>query len=95
MEQVVEYERLLPYQFERQVEECPLAYVPEWHGEHLALGNDAIKMHELCKMAALEGDGVVFPPVFYSVPGLIRLQQVQRELVHHGSGPATAHLATQ
>ena len=72
---IVEYELLLPYQFERRVEQCPLIYIPvgalEWHGEHMALGNDSIKMHAICREAARRGGGVVFPPVFYGVPFMV------------------------
>lgn len=75
MEPVVEYQKLLPYQFEIRITECPLVYVPvgslEWHGEHLALGNDAIKMHGLCCEAARNGGGIVFPPVFYAIPCMV------------------------
>ena len=75
MEDVVQYEHLLPHQFEARMEQSPLAFVPvgslEWHGEHLALGNDAIKMHALCCEAARLGGGVVFPPVFYGIPYMV------------------------
>ena len=75
MEEVVRYEYLLPYQFEQRMNECPLAFVPvgslEWHGEHLALGNDAIKMHALCCEAARRGGGIVFPPLFYGIPYMV------------------------
>ncbi len=75
MEPVVEYEKLLPSQFEKRISECSLVYVPvgslEWHGEHLALGNDAIKMHGLCCEAARKGGGIVFPPVFYGIPYMV------------------------
>jgi len=57
------------------MQECPLVFVPvgslEWHGEHLALCNDAIKMHALCCEAARIGGGVVFPPVFFGIPFLV------------------------
>jgi len=73
--ETVQYELLLPYQFERRVEQCPLIYIPvgalEWHGEHMAIGNDAIKMHALCCEAARRGGGVVFPPVYYGVPFMV------------------------
>jgi creatinine amidohydrolase len=74
MEQVVEYQNLLPYQFEQRISACPLAYVPmgslEWHGEHMAIGNDSIKMHGLCCEAARLGGGIVFPPLFYGILGM-------------------------
>ena len=75
MEEVVEYQNLLPYQFEKRITECPLVYVPvgslEWHGEHLALGNDAIKIHALCCEAARIGGGIVFPPIFHGIPYMV------------------------
>jgi len=70
----VQYERLLPHEFEARITACPVVYVPvgslEWHGEHLALGNDALKMHALCCEAARQGGGVVYPPIYYCIPGL-------------------------
>lgn len=75
MRTVVEYQNLLPDQFTARVEHCPLAYVPvgslEWHGEHMALGNDAIKMHALCCEAARRGGGIVFPPIYYGIPYMV------------------------
>ena len=74
MEPVVEYQDLLPCEFEARITECSLVYVPvgslEWHGEHMALGNDAIKMHGLCCEAARNGGGIVFPPIFYGIPNM-------------------------
>ncbi len=90
MEEVVRYENLLPYQFEARMQQCSLAFVPvgslEWHGEHLALGNDAIKMHALCCEAARVGGGVVFPPVFYGIPYMV---PYGAEYVHSASVPIT------
>jgi creatinine amidohydrolase len=75
MEDVVEYQCLLPHQFEERMEGCPLVYVPvgalEWHGEHLALGNDTLKIHALCCEAARRGGGIVFPPIYYGVPEIV------------------------
>ena len=43
----VKYEELLPHEFEEALRQFPVAYVPvgslEWHGRHLALGNDTLK----------------------------------------------------
>ena len=75
MHEIVEYERLLPYQFQERIQRHPLVYVPvgslEWHGEHMALGNDAIKMHALCCEAARLGGGIVYPPLFYGIPYMV------------------------
>jgi creatinine amidohydrolase len=75
MQDVVAYQQLLPYQFKERIEHCPLVYVPvgslEWHGEHMALGNDTIKMHALCCEAARLGGGIVFPPLFYGIPYMV------------------------
>lgn len=74
MHETVEYDRLLPYQFRARMLQAPLAYVPvgslEWHGEHMAIGNDAIKMHGLMVEAARISGGIVFPPVFFGIPGM-------------------------
>ena len=40
----VNYEEMLPHEFEGAIRQFPVAYVPvgslEWHGRHLALGNE-------------------------------------------------------
>jgi creatinine amidohydrolase len=70
----VQYERLLPYQMEAALAQCPTAFVPlgtlEWHGVQNALGLDAIKAHALCVRAAERGGGVVLPPLFGGVGGV-------------------------
>jgi len=91
MQPVVEYEQLLPYQFAERIKAYPLVYVPvgslEWHGEHMALGNDAIKMHALCCEAARLGGGIVFPPVYYGIPFLV---DYGRAYAHDANLPMTA-----
>lgn len=75
MPETVEYQLLRPREFAARIEACPLAYVPvgslEWHGEHMALGNDAIKMHALCCLAARAGGGIVLPPIFQGIPFMV------------------------
>ena len=70
----VEYARLLPWQFEARMKAMPLAYVPvgslEWHGEHLALGNDGVKVEDICRIAARKGGGIVLPGMFLGVLGM-------------------------
>lgn len=71
MEEVVQYEQLLPSEFEKRMTAMPLVYLPvgalEYHSEHLALGNDSIKMHAICCEAARLGGGIVFPPIYYGI----------------------------
>jgi creatinine amidohydrolase len=66
------YEEMLPHEVVARREACPVAYLPlgglEWHGEHLALGNDALKAHALCVLAAKRGGGIAFPPLWYGEP---------------------------
>ncbi|HPO12896.1 MAG TPA: creatininase family protein [Candidatus Hydrogenedentes bacterium] len=68
----------LEYMMPREVEEakaaCPTLYIPmgtiEWHGLHNILGLDTVKAHELCIRAALQGGGLVHPPLYGGVGGL-------------------------
>ena len=55
----VQYETMLPHEIVAARNEFPVAYLPvggvEWHGRHLAVGNDTIKAHALCVRAAKQG----------------------------------------
>lgn len=71
----VQWERMLPSEFRKAVETLPAVFLPlgtvEWHGEHNALGLDAVKAHTLCVRAAKQaGGGVVHPPVYGGMGGL-------------------------
>jgi creatinine amidohydrolase len=59
------FERALPGDVRETIRARPIAYVPlgalEWHGEHAALGLDAIKAAWICEHAAARTGGVVFP----------------------------------
>ena len=73
MPRKVRYEEMLPHEFDRALERAPIAYIPfgtlEWHDPHLALGNDAVKAHELCVRAARKSGGVVVPPTYWASEG--------------------------
>jgi len=73
MPRKVRYEEMLPHEFEKALERAPIAYVPfgtlEWHHPHLALGNDAVKAHELCVRAARKSGGVVVPATYWASEG--------------------------
>jgi len=75
MEETVMYDQLLPMEFEQRISQFPLVYVPigslEWHGQHLPLGNDTIKIQAVCEEAARISGGVVFPGVYFGIPGMV------------------------
>ena len=70
----VQWEQMLPWEFREAFEGLPVVYLPlgtvEWHGEHNALGLDAIKAHALCIHAARKSGGIVHPPVYGGMGGL-------------------------
>lgn len=71
----VQWERMFPAEFRDAVNNKSVVFLPlgtvEWHGEHNALGLDALKAHELCVRAAIQlGGGVVHPPVYGGMGGL-------------------------
>lgn len=65
----VKYEEMLPHELEHALEQFPVAYVPvgslEWHGRHLALGNDTLKSYGIVLRTAERHGGVVVPPTYW------------------------------
>lgn len=63
------YEEMLPSEIREARTACPIVYVPlgtlEWHGEHDAVGLDALKAHGLAVRCAEAGGGLAFPPLWY------------------------------
>jgi creatinine amidohydrolase len=80
----VHYAELLPHEFRARVAARPVAYLPlgtlEWHGEHLALGADALQAHSLFARAAGLYGGIVFPALFLG-PDRIRREPDGRVLI--------------
>ena len=71
----VQWELMLPAEFRAAQAALPVCFLPlgtvEWHGEHNALGLDALKAHALCVAAALQAEGgVVHPPLYGGMGGL-------------------------
>jgi creatinine amidohydrolase len=71
----VQWELMLPAEFRAAQASLPVCFLPlgtvEWHGEHNALGLDALKAHALCVQAAEQaGGGVVHPPLYGGMGGL-------------------------
>ena len=74
----VEYEKMTPKEFLESVEKMPVFIVPtgllEWHGDHLSLGQDALKAYGIClRVARRLGEGIVLPPNYWSHPRLLNL----------------------
>jgi creatinine amidohydrolase len=69
----VRYEEMLPHEFEEALARFPVAYVPvgslEWHGRHLALGNDTLKAYGILLKTAEKYGGVVVPPTYWGHMG--------------------------
>lgn len=70
----IHYALMLPHELREAIEAFPVAYVPlgslEWHGKHLALGNDALKAEGILEHAARRFGGVVLPPIYWGRVGM-------------------------
>jgi creatinine amidohydrolase len=66
----VRFEEMYPWEIAEAMAEAPLCYLPlgtmEWHGEHAAVGLDALKAHAVCVRAAARSGGLVVPPLYWS-----------------------------
>ncbi|MBK1877418.1 creatininase family protein [Pelagicoccus mobilis] len=70
----VQLEHMMPREVDAAQSSCPTLFLPlgtiEWHGFQNVLGLDSLKAHELCVQAALQGGGLVHPPLYGGVGGL-------------------------
>ena len=70
----IRYEELFPHEMEEIMKEKPIAYLPfgtfEWHSLHLALGIDAVKVHEICLRVAEKAGGIVVPATYWAAGGM-------------------------
>jgi creatinine amidohydrolase len=66
----VQAEEMFPWEFAQALAKAPIGYIPlgtlEWHGEHNAVGLDAIKAHAICVQAARQSGGIVVPPLYWA-----------------------------
>lgn len=88
------YEEMLPHELEAVLEDTPVAYVPlgtlEYHGPHLAVGNDGLKAEGICRLACQETGGVLVPTLYWGIGGghkaypasIIVRDEVIAELLH-------------
>ncbi|MDP8926645.1 MAG: creatininase family protein [Actinomycetota bacterium] len=65
------FEEMFPWEIAAAMAEVPLCYLPlgtlEWHGEHAAVGLDALKAHAAVWVrAAQRSGGLVVPPLYWS-----------------------------
>jgi creatinine amidohydrolase len=66
----VQFEEMFPWEFAQALERAPICYLPlgvlEWHGEHNAVGLDALKAHAVCVRAAQLSGGIVVPLIYWT-----------------------------
>jgi len=79
---------MLPHEIVSRRRKCPAAFIGvgtlEWHGEHLAVGNDALKADKLCELAAGRCGGFAMPTLWYGEPrntGLMQVVAEDRDLI--------------
>ena len=79
----VQFEEMFPWEFAQAIAKAPICYLPlgvlEWHGEHNAVGLDAIKAHAICVRAAQKSGGIVVPALY------LRFGSVARKFRDRGS----------
>lgn len=79
----VRYEEMLPHEIVRRREQFSAAFIGlggvEWHGEHLAVGNDALKAEKLCELAAARSGGFAFPRLWYGEPRVACLMEANAD----------------
>ena len=79
----IRYEEMLPHEIVARREKFPAAFVGlgglEWHGEHLAVGNDALKAEKLCELAAAHCGGFAFPTLWYGEPRVVQLMEADHD----------------
>ena len=73
------YQDMLPHEIVARRKRFPAAFIGlgglEWHGEHLAVGNDALKAEAFCELAAKLSGGFAFPTLWYGEPRGTRLME--------------------
>jgi creatinine amidohydrolase len=88
----VRYADMLPHEILARRQRFPAAFIGlgglEWHGEHLAVGNDALKAEKLCELAAARSGGFAFPTLWYGEP---RVEQLL-EATHDPSGDVRRYM---
>ena len=88
----VDYEELLPHEFEERLAHRPVGYLPigtlEWHGVQNALGADFLQSRGLFRRAAQRFGGIVLPPIWLG-PDRITCQAQGPDLIGMDTGDST------
>lgn len=86
----VRFHEMLPHEIAERQKKFPAAFIGvgalEWHGKHMAFGNDALKAEKLCELAAERSGGFAMPTLWYGEPRT--LQILEHDDVPHGGGVA-------
>ncbi len=73
------YAEMLPHEIVERRKTFPVAFLGlgglEWHGLHMAVGNDALKAERFCQLAAEKSGGFAFPTLWYGEPRLAGLME--------------------
>lgn len=89
------YQDMLPHEIVARRRRFPAAFIGlgglEWHGEHLAVGNDALKAEKLCELAAARSGGFAFPTLWYGEPRVTNLLEID----HDADGRVRASMGFQ
>jgi creatinine amidohydrolase len=79
----VKYAEMLPHEIVARRKEFPAAFVGlgilEFHGEHDAVGLDALKAEKLCELAAAKSGGFAFPALWYGEPRVYKLLEFDHD----------------
>ena len=79
----VRYEEMLPHEIVARRRKFPAAFIGlgglEWHGEHLGVGNDALKATKLCELAAAKSGGFAMPTLWFGEPRVVSLMEVNHD----------------
>lgn len=79
----VRYEEMLPHEIVARRREFPAAFIGlgglEWHGEHLGVGNDALKAEKLCELAAAKSGGFAMPTLWFGEPRVVSLMEMNHD----------------
>jgi creatinine amidohydrolase len=68
-----DYQEMLPHELEAAIAAAPAAYLAlgtlEYHGPHMAVGNDALKAEAILRRACARTGGVMIPTLYWGIGG--------------------------